>query len=121
MSIGGILIILGCVVAGYWIVSSIMGSGIDVIEEGRKAEGLQRKPASPQGKAPAPEPQARLPARHEGPIRDWHIVLDVSADATRAEIQSAMKRRLAQAEAVGDGLSIARIKQAAEAGLSQRR
>jgi hypothetical protein len=114
MSMGGIFIILGCVVAGYWIVSSIMGSGIDVVEEGRKAEGQQRT-------TPAPDPVARLPARHEGPMRDWYIVLDVPADATRAEIQAAVKRRLAQAEAVGDKMAVARIQQAAEAGMAQRR
>jgi hypothetical protein len=120
MTITSILIIVGCVVAGYWIVSSVMGPGIDVGEEGRKAEAKKGpRPGSASAKPATSRPA--LPAAGHGPMRDWYIVLDVSPDASRAEIQAALKRRLAQAESAGDMDGVARIARAAEVGLAQRR
>jgi hypothetical protein len=126
MSFTSILIILGCLVAGYWIVSSVMGPGVDVMDEGRKAEerkGRPPGPAQPTGSSPKDTgPRIHVPMpRDDGPMRDWHIVLDVAPDASRTEIQAAMKRRLAQAEASGDRMAVARIARAAEAGLAQLR
>jgi (p)ppGpp synthase/HD superfamily hydrolase len=92
MSITGILVILGCLAAGYWIVASVMGDGIDVTRQDKAA-----------------------------PPRDWHLELDVTAEATRAEIEAALKRRLAQAKQSGDHEAMARIRQAAADGLQHAR
>jgi hypothetical protein len=120
MSITSILIIVGCVVAGYWIVSSVMGPGIDMGEEGRKAETKKAPRPGPASARPTASRPA-LPTANQAPMRDWYIVLDVSPDASRAEIQAALKRRLAQAESAGDIDGLARIARAAEVGLAQRR
>ncbi|HUG72021.1 MAG TPA: hypothetical protein VMK82_01235 [Steroidobacteraceae bacterium] len=108
MSLTDILVILGCLGAGYWIVSSVMGPGTDVIDAGRKAETKRQE--AEQGAATSP-PRVL-------PMRDWHLVLDVPANASRADIQSALKRRLAQAEANADAAGAERIRRAAVAGLA---
>jgi hypothetical protein len=117
MSITGILIILGCLVAGYWIVSSVMGSGVDVMEEGRKAEARQQsqRTATAPPSAPGRGKQPELPK--DAPMPDWYIVLDVPPDASARDIQAAMKRRLAQAVASGDTMAAARIARAGAFGL----
>lgn len=106
MSITGILVILGCLVAGYWIVSSVMGPGPERVDDGRKDPGS--------GPAPTPTP---APAPEDEPMPDWNLVLDLPPDAVPGEIQAAMKRRLAQAEAAGDTQAAARVARAGAAGL----
>jgi hypothetical protein len=106
MSFGDILIIVGCAALGWWIVRSVMDPGVDANDQGR-------------GRA-AREPPAAPPSGVTDPMPDWYIVLDVSPDASRADIQSAVKRRLAQAEANGDRAAITRISRAAETGLKPR-
>jgi hypothetical protein len=128
MSITAFLVILGCAVAGYWIVSSVMEPGSDGTDESpsggardadpRKVE--PRKTSRPALPAPANKPVATRSAS-DAPVPDWYIVLDVGPDASRSEIQAAMKRRLAVAEADGDTLGAARITRAAETGLKLRR
>jgi hypothetical protein len=54
-------------------------------------------------------------------MRDWHIVLDIPRDSSPRDIQAAMKRRLAQAEADRDAAGADRIRRAAEAGLREVR
>ena len=128
MSITAFLVILGCAIAGYWIVSSVMEPGSDGTDESprpgardagpRKVE--PRKVSRPALSAPAGKPAASRSVS-DAPMPDWYIVLDVGPDATRSEIQAAMKRRLAVAEADGDTLGAARITRAAETGLKLRR
>jgi hypothetical protein len=86
-----VLVVLGCLAAGYWIVSSVMSPGVDIKREER------------------------------APMRDWHLILDIPADASRRDIQAALKRRLALVDAVSDPLEADRIRRAAEAGLRQTR
>jgi hypothetical protein len=98
---GNVLIVLGCLAAGYWLVSSIMSPGVD----------LTRPP-----KSPDTEPAPALPVLAPNPhASDWHLILDVPLGAHRREVESAYKRRLAQAEASGDTLAIKRIRLAYEA------
>ena len=118
MSFLDILIILGCLALGYWIVSSIMGPGIDLIEAGRKAEELRQQ--DPQAAKSLPAPTHETPAPKSA-MRDWHIVLDVPSNASRAEIKVALKRRLAAAEARGDSAEAERMRRAADYGLRQAR
>lgn len=89
-----ILLIAGCLVAGYWIVSSVMDDSVDVIRKERDASA-----ASP----------------------NWYLELDIAPDASEAEIRAAMKRRLAQAKSGGDPGAIERITRAAEEGLKRAR
>jgi hypothetical protein len=109
MRIMNILIILGCLVAGYWLVSSIMGAGIDT-KPGTRPDGR----AGSAGNKSDPEPGARA---HE---HDWHLILDVSANADRSEIERAYKRRLAKAESSGDPFEATRIRRAHEAALRRK-
>jgi hypothetical protein len=109
MSINDFILIAGCVAAGYWVVSSVLEPGADGIEETRKHR--------PPGNRPGP---ASTPAQREEPLRDWYLVLDVSTDASPAEIREAAKRRLAQAESAGDMDAVRRIAKAVEQGLKQR-
>jgi hypothetical protein len=99
-----LLIILGCLVGGYWLVSSIMSPGVDLTRSKRPEE----KPVEP-GAVPGSDAH-----RH-----DWHLILDIPADANRREIEHAYKRRLAKAESAGDGIESQRIREAYAAGLRQ--
>jgi hypothetical protein len=100
-----ILIILGCLAGGYWLVSSVMGPGIDLTRSGKPDE----KPAAPETS------DAHIRAH----AHDWHLILDVPANAGRREIEAAFKRRLAKAEASGDSFESIRLRRAHEAALRQ--
>jgi hypothetical protein len=122
MNIVDILIILGCLAAGYWIVNSVIGKGIDTGDAQRGAEQRRGKEAKPALQLPAPQ----QPARPTGTVRalgthPWHVELDIPADASRKDIQAAMKRRLGQAETSGDTAGAERIRRAAEIGMQQSR
>jgi hypothetical protein len=104
-----ILIILGCLAGGYWLVSSIMGPGIDLTRQGKPDEKPQPKPTAGSGSAENGRAHAH----------DWHLILDVPANASRREIEAAFKRRLAKAEASGDGFESIRLRRAYEAALRQ--
>jgi hypothetical protein len=101
-----LLIILGCLVGGYWLVSSIMSPGVDLTRSKRPED----KPAE-SGAAPAADAHRN----------DWHLILDIPADANRREIEHACKRRLAKAESAGDSIEVQRIRDAYAAGLRQAR
>jgi hypothetical protein len=109
-----ILIILGCLAGGYWLVSSILGPGIDVNRRGKPDE----KPAAPgadSGSATRTASDAHIRAH----AHDWHLILDVPANAGRREIEAAFKRRLAKAESSGDSFESIRLRRAHEAALQQ--
>lgn len=96
MTIVNVLIILGCLAGGYWLVSSIMGPGVDLTR---------------QGKSPDAKPVARLPAQVTNPHdNDWHLILDVPANADRREIDAAYKRRISKAEGAGDRFEAEKIR-----------
>ncbi len=122
MNIIDILIILGCLAVGYWIVNSVIGKGIDTRDAQRKAPPQFGEAEKPALLLPGARPPASPPARAKsGTTHDWFIVLDIPADASRKDIQAAMKRRLAQAEADGDTAGAERIRQAADVGMKQAR
>jgi hypothetical protein len=108
-----ILIILGCLAGGYWLVSSIMGPGIDVTRR-RKDE-----PPGPGGPGPR-EPDVDAAAAARAHERDWHLILDLPANASKREVEAAYKRRLAKAEAAGDSFESIRIRRAYEAALRRK-
>jgi hypothetical protein len=97
MSIIDILVILGCLAGGYWIVSSVMGPGVDITR--RETPG-DAAPGSASRQA------------------DWHLLLDVPRSASRAEIDAAYKRQLEKALASGDTARQEQLRLAREAGLA---
>jgi hypothetical protein len=115
MKLTDILIILGCLAAGYWIVSSVMSPGT----------GNDKKPSSNDPPPRAPE-QPRLPTppirstASRGANEEWTLVLDVPRSATRSDIDAAFKRRLAQAQAANDTMEVERVRRAHAAALAQR-
>jgi len=101
MSITDILIILGCLAGGYWIVSSVMGPGVDITRQGKPAK-------------PAERPMLSNP--HEV---DWHLLLDVPRTASRTEIESAYQRQHQKAAASFDTHQMERLRLARDAGLAR--
>jgi hypothetical protein len=108
MRILNILIILGCLVGGYWLVSSIMSPGIDV---------TRRK--KPEDESPGPDSGPATSSRAHD--RDWHLILDIPSDSSRRDIEAAFKRRLAKAESAGDDFEAIRIRRAYEAAIRHAR
>lgn len=102
-----LLIILGCLAGGYWLVHSIMGPGIDIT----------RKP-QPDEHPPGADVATSAPHPHD---RDWHLILDIPATANRREIEHAYKRRLAKAQSNGDEFEKLRVQRAYEAALRRVR
>jgi hypothetical protein len=102
MSLIDILIILGCLAGGYWIVSSVMAPGVDIT----------RRDQQPRESAPKSLPSARE--------ADWHLLLDIPRSASRSEIEAAYKRQLNKALANGDTHQQERLRLAREAALSPR-
>jgi hypothetical protein len=122
MNIIDILIILGCLAVGYWIVNSVIGKGIDTRDASRKPEPPRREDERPALRLPAATPTASSPVKPRPRTgHDWFIVLDIPSDSSRKDIQAAMKRRLAQAEANGDAAGAEQIRRAAETGMKQAR
>jgi hypothetical protein len=106
MSITDILIILGCLAGGYWIVSSVMGPGIDITRRPPPAETGEKTPP------------LSLPPPANSRVNDWHIILDVPRTASRGDIEAAFKHQQKKAQASGDALLMQRLQQAREAGLA---
>jgi hypothetical protein len=102
MNVVNILIILGCLAVGYWLVSNVMGPGVDITK------------TKDNPKAPAPEKLLPQINPHRD---DWHLLLDVPTTATRADIEAAYKRRVAQAHASHDDAQLEKLQLAYEAAL----
>ena len=102
MPLLNILIILGCLVGGYWLVHSIMGPGIDITRQPRAADDSSTPNVD------------TTPSPHD---RDWHLILDIPADANRREVEAAYKRRLAKAQSNGDEFERIRVQRAYETAL----
>jgi hypothetical protein len=137
MSLTDILIILGCLAGGYWIVSSVMGPGIDITRR-KPPEASEEHPRDPPSVRTAPT--ARLPPpprnvprpvtaprtlthphalpRTEGGVNDWRIILDVPNTASRGDIEAAFRHQQKKAQAAGDATLLQRLQQARDAGLA---
>jgi hypothetical protein len=112
MSIIDILVILGCLAGGYWIVSSVMGPGVDITRRDPKREAVDAPPASKSAAA------TKLPNPRQA---DWHLLLDVPRTAGRAEIEAAYKRQLNKALASADMHQQEQLRLARDAGLAAPR
>jgi hypothetical protein len=107
MSLIDILIILGCVAGGYWIVSSVMGPGIDITRRETPPDLTRDTPVVKKA------PNSRQ--------ADWHLLLDVPREASRAEIEAAYKRQLNKALASRDTHQQEQLRLARDAALSATR
>lgn len=124
MSIGDILIIVGCLAGGYWLVNSVMGPGIDITRSDPPPEGPATAPGKPDPGAPpswarprtSPPSGKSLPTTRNG---DWHLLLDVPRTASRSEIEAAYKRQNNKALASRDTHQQEQLKQALAAGLAE--
>jgi hypothetical protein len=119
MSLTDILIILGCLAGGYWIVSSVMGPGIDITRRTPPPEAGKEEPRAYPLSAPKPgrRPVA-LPRATNPHLNDWHVILDVPRSASRGDIEAAFRHQQKKAQAAGDALLQQRVQQAREAGLA---
>jgi hypothetical protein len=116
MSIIDILVILGCLAGGYWIVSSVMGPGVDITRRDAPGDDAPGMPAA------TPQPAVPKPVQGQNPRRaDWHLLLDVPRSASRAEIDSAYRRQLEKALASGDAGQQQQLRLARAAALEQTR
>ncbi len=138
MNLTDLLIILGCLAGGYWIVSSVMGPGIDITrrkpppdadrEEQPSAPPAVRLPQPPRATSswrrppvPPPRPPHSLPrasSRTASEVSDWRILLDVPNTATRGDIETAFRHQQKKAQAAGDAMLLQRLQQARDAGLA---
>lgn len=109
MNLVDILIILACLGGGYWIVSSVMGPGVDITRQTPSSPTPERGPGDPPAAQRLPNPRRD----------DWHLLLDVPRSADRAEIEAAWKRQHDKALASFDTLKIEQLKLAREAALAQ--
>jgi hypothetical protein len=107
MSIIDILIILACVAGGYWIVSSVMGPGVDITHRDTQQPSNDARTAAKS----LPNP----------PRADWNLLLDVPKTADRAEIEAAYKRQLNKALASGDTQQQEQLRLARDAALAHTR
>jgi len=111
MSIIDILVILGCLAGGYWIVSSVMGPGVDITRRKTPGDAAPDVPDAPPATRQLPHPRRA----------DWHLLLDVPRSASRAEIDAAYKRQMEKALASGDAGLREQLRLAREAALEQTR
>jgi hypothetical protein len=119
MSLTDILIILGCLAGGYWIVSSVMGPGIDITRRTPPPEAGKEEPSAyPRAPRSADKPPIALPRPVNPHRNDWHLILDVPHTASRGEIEAAFRHQQKKAQASGDTLLLHRLQQAREAGLA---
>jgi hypothetical protein len=121
MSLTDILIILGCLAGGYWIVSSVMGPGIDITRRTPPPDASKEEPhppAYPRAPGPTSRPPIALPRLVNPHKNDWHLILDVPHTASRGDIEAAFRHQQKKAQASGDTLLLQRLQQAREAGLA---
>jgi hypothetical protein len=108
-----VLIVLGCLVGGYVVVSMLMNIKPDDLRP--PPEHDDRPPTAP----PAPGNAARLPP----PRRqiDWTVLLDVPRSASARDIEAAFRRQQAKAAAAGDQLLLENLRRARDAALAEKR
>ncbi|MFO1505191.1 MAG: hypothetical protein U1F39_15495 [Steroidobacteraceae bacterium] len=121
MSILDILIILGCLAGGYWIVNSVMGPGVDITRRDRHDESPEATRAPSRGAPPALKSTPAVKQLPHLRHADWHLLLDVSRTATRAEIEAAYKRQMNKALAARDTHQQEQLRLARDAALAESR
>jgi hypothetical protein len=107
-----VLIVLGCLVGGYVVVSMLMNI---------KADDLRPPPERddpPPSAPPAAGNAARLPApRHS----DWSLLLDIPRSSGARDIEAAFRRQQTKAAASGDQLLLENLRRARDAALAEKK
>jgi hypothetical protein len=107
-----VLIVLGCLVGGYVVVSLLMNT---------KADDLRPPPEreEPPPATPAASSAKRLPAppRYD----DWSLLLDIPRSASARDIEAAFRRQQAKAVAAGDQQLLDSLRRARDAALAERK
>jgi hypothetical protein len=113
----GILIIIGCAVLGYIIVSLLMNTRADDL---RPPADRDDPPPSPGTGGETSKPALRaLPAPGSPQGGDWTMLLDVPRSSTSRDIEAAFRRQASKAEAAGDQAMVGRLRQARDAALAE--
>jgi hypothetical protein len=107
-----LLIVLGCLVGGYVVVSMLMNT---------KPEDL--RPPPEREEPPQSSPPAGHAARLPPPPRhgDWSVLLDVPRSASPRDIEAAFRRQQAKAAAAGDQLLLENLRRARDAALAEKK
>jgi hypothetical protein len=110
-----VLIVLGCLVGGYVVVSMLMNIKPDDLRP--PPEHDDRSPAAPPA-PPAPGNAARLPPPRRQ--TDWTVLLDIPRSASVRDIEAAFRRQQAKAAAAGDQLLLENLRRARDAALAEK-
>jgi hypothetical protein len=110
------LIVLGCLVGGYVVVSMLMNT---------KPEDLRPPPErdEPPAATPPPAPPAGNMARLPPPPRytDWSLLLDIPRSSSARDIEAAFRRQQAKAMANGDQQQVENLRRARDAALAEKK
>jgi hypothetical protein len=117
----GILIVIACAVAGYFIVSLLMNTKADDLRPPPDRDKPdQAPPARDEPRQPTPAVRS-LPAPRLQQGGDWTLLLDLPRSASPRDIEAAFRRQLGKAEADGDRAMVDRLKQARDAALAEKK
>jgi hypothetical protein len=110
------LIVLGCLVGGYVVVSMLMNI---------KPDDLRPPPErdDPPPPVPSTPSAATNAARLPPPPRhgDWTLLLDVPRSASARDIEAAFRRQQARAAAAGDQLQLENLRRARDTALAEKK
>jgi hypothetical protein len=117
----GILIIIGCAVLGYIIVSLLMNTRADDLRPpADRDDPPPPRTGSEASRQPAPAVRA-LPAPRSTHGGDWTLLLDVPRSSSSRDIEAAFRRQVGKAEAAGDQARVERLRQARDAALADKK
>jgi hypothetical protein len=108
-----LLIVLGCLVGGYVVVSVLMNIKPDDLRPPPEREDPPSAAPSAAGTA------ARLPPAARG--SDWTLLLDIPRSASVRDIEAAFRRQQGKAMAAGDSLLLENLRRARDAALAEKR
>jgi hypothetical protein len=118
----GILIIAGCAVLGYIIVSLLMNTRADDLRPPPDREDPPGPPRSGGEVSRQPAPAVRtLPAPRAAQGDDWTLLLDVPRSSSARDIEAAFRRQVGKAEASGDQAMVERLRRARDAALAEKK
>jgi len=112
-----LLIVLGCLVGGYVVVSVLMNIKPDDLRP--PPERDDAPPSAPS--MPSASKVARLPPPPPPRYDDWSLLLDIPHSASPRDIEAAFRRQQAKAAAAGDQLLLENLRRARDAALAEKK
>ncbi len=117
----GILVIIACAVAGYFIVSLLMNTKADDLRPPPDRDDPPQPPRNTDSpRQPAPAIRA-LPAPRPPQGSDWTLLLDLPRSSSSRDIEAAFRRQVGKAQAAGDQAMVERLRQARDAALAEKK